>query len=373
MQRFLIVKTSSIGDVIQSFHLIPYLKKRFPGCEIDWVVEKGIAPLLHSHPDLSRVIEVDTKIWRKNLMKHWRPIRQFAKTLRQKKYDALFDLQGNTKSAVVTALARAGKKVGYSWRSLPEKTNFFVTNVHYSCQEGMSVRRKYLHLLLEYFGDEEPQIEMELQLNLGPEERSQLNRLLQLGFEKPRIMICFGSYWKNKRLTEEALFAFLKKIHEKLSPTFFFVWGNDREKEVADRLEREFAHSSHTIGGMSLPLWQRFMNEVEGVIAMDSASLHLCATTTTPSFSLFGPSSSKVYKPTGAQHYAFQGSCPYGVSFEKRCPHLRSCHTGACLREVSPDTLFSHFERFWDGANGVKDPLNDKLRVEKDLLVGLKS
>ncbi|NGX47150.1 MAG: Lipopolysaccharide heptosyltransferase 1, partial [Chlamydiae bacterium] len=102
MKEFLIVKTSSIGDVIQSFHLIDYLKKRFPKCQIDWVVEKEIAPLLHAHPELDRILEVDTRLWRKNLLKHQKAISSFRKLLRKKNYDALFDLQGNTKSGFIT-------------------------------------------------------------------------------------------------------------------------------------------------------------------------------------------------------------------------------------------------------------------------------
>lgn len=348
MKHFLIVKTSSIGDVIQSFHLIPYLKRRFPGCEIDWVVEKGIAPLLGAHPDLDRVIEVDTKVWRKNLIGSRKAIGDFRRLLRQKKYDALFDLQGNTKSACITALARAEKKVGYGWKTLPEKTNFFVTSVHLPCEDTDSVRDRYSRLLLDFFGDEHIEETMELQLKLNAEEESHLERLTQLGFQHPRLMVCFGSNWKNKQLTEETLTTFLHRIQEKCAPTFFFSYGNDAEKLVADRLERELGSTSHTAGGMSLPLWQRFMGTVDAVIAMDSAALHLCATTKTPTFSLFGPSSALMYKPVGKQHHAFQGSCPYAIEFEKRCPHLRSCHTGACLREVSTETLFGHFETFWE-------------------------
>nr|NGX37443.1 hypothetical protein [Chlamydiota bacterium] len=166
-----------------------------------------------------------------------------------------------------------------------------------------------------------------------------------------RLMICFGSNWRNKMLSEETLTEFLQLIDETLSPFFIFVFGNDEEREVADRLERAFSRNSHAIGNMSLPLWQRFMQMVEGVIAMDSAALHLCATTMTPCFSLFGPSSAAYYKPLGKQHYAFQGPCPYEVEFEKRCPHLRNCQSGSCLRDVSADTLFEHFQIFWTGVS----------------------
>lgn len=347
MKRFLIVKTSSIGDVLQSFHLIDYLKGRFPKCQINWVVEKEIAPLVRAHPEITEVLEVNTRKWRKALFDSRHAIEVFRKSLRVQNYDALFDLQGNTKSGLITCLARANKKIGYSWKTVPEKPNYFTTNVHPSNCEAKNVRQRYLRLASDYFGDEEPVIAKPLLLNLLPEEESHLERLAQLGFQRPRFMICFGANWRNKTLTEPTLKKLITLIDEKFAPSFFFIYGNEEEKAVADRLERSFSENSHAVGGLSLPLWQRFMDLVEGVIAMDSAALHLCATTHTPSFSLFGPSSALAFKPLGERHGAFQGACPYSVQFEKRCPHLRTCHSGACLRELSAEEIFEKFQSFW--------------------------
>jgi heptosyltransferase-1 len=352
---FLIVKTSSIGDVIQCFHLVGYLKKRFPGCRVDWVVEKEIAPLLHAHPDLDRVLEIDTKSWRKNLLKMHSSMSSFRKNLRKKNYDALFDLQGNTKSGCVTAFAKARQKVGFGWQDVTEKPNYLSTNVHLPVS-GSNVRERYLQLLQDYFGDEGYPAPAPLRLHLTPEEENHLERLSQLCFQRPRLMVCFGSNWRNKTLTEETLVEFLHQIDEKMGPSFFFVYGNEKEKELADRLEQSFTGCSHAVGDLSLPLWQRFMQMVEGVISMDSAALHLCATTDTPSFSLFGPSSSHAYKPVGEKHCAYQGPCPYDVAFDRRCPHLRTCDSGACLREVSPLVLFEAFNAFWE-------KVSDKLLV----------
>ncbi|MDN3506216.1 MAG: glycosyltransferase family 9 protein [Simkaniaceae bacterium] len=347
MRDFLIVKTSSIGDVIQCFHLVDYLKVRFPGCVIDWVVEKEIAPLLRAHPHLDRVLVIDTKLWRKNPFKTQCQMSAFRKELRKKNYDTLFDLQGNTKSGCVTAFAKARQKVGFGWQDVTEKPNYFSTNVHLPISHA-NVRERYLQLVQDYFGDKDWPESKPLELRLTHEEENRLERLEQLCFERPRLMVCFGSNWRNKTLTEETLLAFLQRIDEKFAPSYFFIYGNENEKKIADRFERSFSRCSHSVGNLSLPLWQRFMQVVEGVISMDSAALHLCATTATPTFSLFGPSSALAYKPVGDKHYAFQGSCPYEVQFERRCPHLRTCESGACLREASVDLLFEKFDAFWE-------------------------
>ena len=172
---------------------------------------------------MRKVIEVDTKLWRNGLLKHRGPIGAFRKELRKEKYNALFDLQGNTKSALVTALARAEKKVGFDWKTVPEKPNFFVTNVHLACDQEVSAPSRYSRLLLDYFGDDEISETMEVKLRLEPKEENYLERICQLGFQSPRIMICFGSNWINKQLNDKTLIEFLRRVQEKFSPTFFFI------------------------------------------------------------------------------------------------------------------------------------------------------
>lgn len=343
-KKILIMKTSAIGDVIQSLSVIEYLKQIYPGCTIDWVVEKKCASLLHAHPNLCRVLEIDTQKWRKRPLFYRKEVAAFIKMLREISYDLLFDLQGNSKSGFFTSFADAEIKVGYDWNSTSEKPNWFVLTTSVPvAQKGPMVER-YRQLIYNYTG-----IAFEkrgdLKLNLTQNEEARLSQLLTLGSVKPRIMICFGSNWSNKQLTFGQLEAFIASIVQMLSPSLFFIYGNEKEKVQAEKLAEKF--SGFAVGEMSLPLWQQLMSHMDALITMDSAALHLCATTATPSFSLFGPSSAAVYKPAGEKHVAFQGSCPYGMRFDKRCPKLRSCATGACLKEASPERLVELFQHFW--------------------------
>src|SRR5689334_19778131 len=125
MPSFLIVKTSAIGDVIQTLPILEYLKKREPKAKIGWVVEKGCRDLLAAHPLVDEVYAMDTKKWRRGLRQRdtWENIKKFLNLLRRDSHDVLFDLQGNCKSALVTLSARARDKVGFSWRTVAEKPN----------------------------------------------------------------------------------------------------------------------------------------------------------------------------------------------------------------------------------------------------------
>lgn len=342
-RSILIVKTSAIGDVIQTFPVLQYLRRRFPHAAIDWVAEKGIVPLLRSHPEISRVIPIDTKKWRKNPLSPdtISAFSSFKKDLRQKSYDLLFDFQGNTKSAFVTYAANAHVKVGFDWGSVKEKTNLLATKKRFTVPWEINVRNRYLHLAQLYFEDSHPFAFEGVQLRLNGEEEQ---RLEAIGIEtRPCFMVCFGSKWPNKRLNETTWVDLLDKARSSFNASFLFIYGDEEERRIAESLAAHFPERSQCVGELSLPLWQALMWKVNAVLAVDSAALHLCATTQTPSFSVFGPSLAKIYKPEEARHGTYQGVCPYNISFATRCPQLRTCKTGACIQKLDAEALSAAF------------------------------
>jgi heptosyltransferase-1 len=345
--KILIVKTSAIGDVIQTLPVIDDLKKRFPRAQIDWVVEYNSFELLSAHPGLSHVFLADVKRWRRSFFQlaTWREIASFLTELRHSHYDLVFDFQGNTKSSLFTLLARAPKKVGYGWKTVREKPNWFVTNRRFDLDAHLPIRSRYLGLLKAFFGEEETGDSFCSPFSLHDREKTLLQELTShpLMAKGPRLMIAFGSHWKNKRLNNETLKVFLQNIQKKYGARFFFPFGNREEEQLARELATLFPDHSLVVGKLPLQVLRELMAQMDGVISMDSAALHLCGTTMTPSFSLFGPSSAAVYKPEGEHHVAFQGVCPYARTFEKSCPLLRTCNTGACLREAPVEELLNRF------------------------------
>ncbi|HEY2810897.1 MAG TPA: glycosyltransferase family 9 protein [Rhabdochlamydiaceae bacterium] len=348
-RTILIVKTSAIGDVIHTFPVLEYLRQRFPQARIDWVVETGIVKLLHAHPLLSSVIPVNFKKWRKALLSRetLREWRLFLKELKQTRYDLLFDLQGNSKSALVTGCAQAEVKVGFGWRSVREKTNLLVTQ-RWINPDAVNVRDKYLRLVQDYYEDSEQIAVSNTLLQLNAEEAKRLCEILDWTpfAQSPALMIAFGSKWANKQLEAVQLENFLGAIAKRYPFSFMLIYSNEQEKQMAERLASTLPERAQMVGELTLPLWQALMWRVKGVIAVDSAALHLCATTSTPSFSFFGPSSAVAYKPSGKAHFALQGKCPYEESFVKLCPQLRTCATGACLKNIPLEEMLSAFSHW---------------------------
>jgi heptosyltransferase-1 len=97
---------------------------------------------------------------------------------------------------------------------------------------------------------------------------------------------------------------------------------------------------------VSLVEYAYIIYKAKWFVGADSLPLHLAGWFSTPSFSLFGPSSDFYYAPKGDCHASWQGSCPYNITFVKRCPRLRSCETGACLRQA-PDKSIKESLETW--------------------------
>ncbi|MEY2873691.1 MAG: lipopolysaccharide heptosyltransferase, partial [Pseudomonadota bacterium] len=107
MRRILIVKLSSLGDVIHAMPVVADLRVALPGVCIDWVVEPGFAPLVRRVEGIGEVIDCAQRRWRK---RWWtadarREKQAFRARLQQHRYDAVLDLQGLTKSALVARQA----------------------------------------------------------------------------------------------------------------------------------------------------------------------------------------------------------------------------------------------------------------------------
>ena len=121
MPRILLVKTSSLGDVVHNLPVVADITSQWPEAEIDWVLEEPFAALPALHPRVSRVIPVAVRRWRRA---PWaadirREIGAFLGALRASRYDAVIDTQGLFKSALITRAAR-GRRYGFDLRSSRE-------------------------------------------------------------------------------------------------------------------------------------------------------------------------------------------------------------------------------------------------------------
>lgn len=348
VKNILVIKTSSLGDIIHTYPAIDFIHRKFPNARIDWVVEAPNAELVSSHPYVRKAICVSTKAWRKSPFssKTLTAIKEVRQELRQINYDVVFDFQGNTKSGLLLSQVWSQNKVGFGSSSVPEWPNLLFTNRRYNPKPNENIRNDYLALVEGYFGSELSANDENVKLKISNADKSVIDGILShpiIG-DKMKVMVCPGSAWPNKQLTQETLAELLDLIEKQYHCSFIFAWGAPDEFEVVNALHQQLKDCSLVIDRMRLPMLQNLMGECDLVIAMDSLPLHLAGTTKTSTYSVFGASSALKYNPLGVRHGALQGDCPYGRTFVKRCPVLRTCPTGACIHSLQASNIFAHFK-----------------------------
>lgn len=107
MQRFLIIQTAFLGDVILATPVISELKRLFPNAEIDVLVRKGNEGIIETHPDLHQILILDKKKGKFSELKRLRAI------IRSNKYDTVINLHRFGSSGILTALSGAKEKIGF--------------------------------------------------------------------------------------------------------------------------------------------------------------------------------------------------------------------------------------------------------------------
>lgn len=133
IQRFLVIRLSSIGDIVHALPAVAALGESFPKAEIHWVIEARYAGLLEGNPFVARAIQLDTLRWRREPLSP-ATLEEVARTvssLRQAEYDAAVDFQGLVKSALLARLSRARERLGFSelWLREPAAAAFYTQRV----------------------------------------------------------------------------------------------------------------------------------------------------------------------------------------------------------------------------------------------------
>lgn len=333
--NILIIKTSSIGDVIQAFDALEYLKQKIDKCNIDWVVSSACYELISSHPLIRNAILFNFEK-KASFFSKLKQLKKLRSTLKLNRYDAVFDLQGNCKSGLIMILSKSKNKVGFGLKTVSEWPNLISTSLRFDPPQNINIRQQYLYLIQKYFKDDDLYIAPKRLLKINADEEKKINFILNhsILINSKKILVSSSSKWKNKELNLEVLKDLLTKLSNSTKVSYLFLWGSEEERKKAFYLHSFFKHNSLVIERLSLSTLQNLIDKLDFVISMDSFALHLTGTTHTSSYSFFGPSNGDIYKPVGNNHLLFQSKCILKKKFSKRCSCLRSCSISCCMHDI---------------------------------------
>lgn len=278
--RVLLIKTSSLGDVI---HTLPALSDALaanPNVRFDWVVEENFVEIPSWHPAVDQVIPVAIRRWRKNIVHTWRggEWHAFKETLHKQHYDLIIDAQGLLKSAWLTR----GFKVpvaGFSRQSARES----IASYFYDRQYNVA---PYLHAV------ERTRQLFALALNYPvPRHMGQYSlyreRLITEQQPEPYVLFIHGTTWPSKHWPQHSWRALAEQLGEQ-GIAVRIPWGNSVEQERAEAIAKGLAHVQ-VLPRLNITGVAEHIAGAQACVAVDTGLGHLAAALDVPCVSLYGP------------------------------------------------------------------------------------
>ena len=278
--RVLIVKMSSLGDVIHTLPALTDAVSARPDLRFDWVVEEAFAEVPAWHPAVERVIPIALRRWRKQPLKtlsgtEWR---RFRHELGLAHYDRVIDAQGLLKSAFVSRLADA-PVFGLDKHSAREGAAAMAYQHRLSVPREMHAVERTRQLFaksLDYpvpgnVGDYGVRDAMP-----GTSEASQ-----------PGLLFFHGTARKEK-LWPQSYWVELARLAETKALKVWLPWGSDKERERAQAIAEQSANAQ-VLPRLDLRGIANLLLEVRAAVAVDTGLGHLAAALDVPAVSLYGP------------------------------------------------------------------------------------
>ena len=329
--RVLIVRLSSIGDVVHALPGFHHLRKAMPEAFIGWAVEQAAAPLLRGVEGLDRVHEIPVQEWRRRPLapRTWGNIRSLRRELREGRYDVAADFQGLWKSALV-ARASGARTIGLATADLREPGARRLYDRQVAAGEpGEHVTRRGLRLAAAICnspadGTTWPAIRPPA--TDAPDETADS--------ALPPILLHTAANWDSKRYPDERWVEVGTALHEQTARQVLWVWGPGEGDRVA-ALAKQAGRGNAPTARADLVTFAAMCRGAALLVGGDSAPLHIAVACGTPVVGLFGPTDPERLGPVSARD---------GVVLRKlECSHChrRVCPLGTreCLESIGSDEI----------------------------------
>ena len=301
MPRILLVKTSSLGDVVHNFPVASDIAARVPGASVDWVVEEGFAGLPRLHRAVARVIPLAIRRWRQAWWRAdtRREVAAFLDELRETRYDAVIDTQGLFKSAIVTRAAH-GTRYGYDWASAREPLSFFYDRAFRVPRGAPAVERNRTLASLALSYALPPAVEY----GIAPEAHSRLVR------ERYAVLVHATS--AEAKLWPDERWAAVGNRLRSAGVRALLPWGSPEEQRRSEKLSRSIE------GAMIMPRLPigdltSVLADAECVIGVDTGLTHLAGalgTVTVGVYTATDPALTGLYGCARAANVGGRGDVP---------------------------------------------------------------
>ncbi len=327
----LLVKTSSLGDLLHTLPAVTDAQRLVRDLRVDWVVEEAYAQIPAWHPAVRRVITVALRRWRHQPLAAWRSgeWQRFQRGLRASQYDRVVDAQGLLKSALITRLAR-GERWGYSPRSAREPLAAIAYQRAVPVARGQHAVRRLRELFAAALGYS--LAETPLDYGVG-------------GSFPPRLgngplVFLHGTTWHSKHwpLPEWQRLAALAGA---LGWRVRLPWATLQERLRAERIAAAGPHVE-VLPAASLGTLAAVINEARAVVGVDTGLAHLAAALNVPSVTLYAASDPRLTGTVGTGQRRLQAQYRCAPCLRRVCPKTSaSAPSPPCYRTLGADQVWA--------------------------------
>lgn len=336
--KILILKPSSLGDVVQALPVLRLLKRHLPQSEIYWWIESTLAPLLEGDPDLAGIVPFDRRRWA--APRNWAALWRGVYWTRQQAFDWVIDLQCLARSGAYAWLANGKLTIGLDEPREGARGYYDVV-----------VRRPSFHThAVDWY--------LEVLRPLGVPATSRFEWLpprpdvaagirARWPVEQARwVALQPGARWLNKRWPLESFAELLRLLAEARTDLRFAVLGGAEDCALGEAVTRATpARCLDLTGKLSLPEMVEWLRLSELMVTNDTGPMHVAAALGTPVVGLFGPTEPQRTGPYGQLQHVLQLELPCSPCLKSRCRYAKPLE---CLRALPPETVFNAVQKRLD-------------------------
>ncbi len=295
MRRVLLVKTSSMGDVVHMLSAVREAQQQRPEIRFDWVCEEAFVELPRLLTNVDRVIPVATRRWRKSLLAAAtrQEIRSFLASCRARAYDTVIDAQGLLKTAWITACMRCPRQARFSfdWPTSREALS--------SLAAGRAV-----HAPMHWHAIERLRALCGQALGYQP-----TGPITALESHRPHgnsVMFFPGTTRQEKSWPVQEWIA-LGRALDQQGLEVQLVWGTPQEQQVGETLTQAIGGRTRLLPKSSLAALAQHMRSARAAVGVDSGLMHLAVALGTPTVAVMSAShlerfSASRFAPNWAAH-----------------------------------------------------------------------
>ncbi len=338
--RVLLVKTSSLGDLIHTFPALTDASKALPGIRFNWLVEEAFAEVPGWHPAVDEVITVSLRRWRKAWAKAFKSseLTEFRKVLKRRRYDLILDAQGLFKSAAFAWLAD-GPRAGLDRRSARESLASFFYHRRYAVARGQHAITRTRQLFAQALGYALPDGDVDYGLHFSTARDA----------GRMRLVLLHGTTWPSKHWPEP-YWAELAHLAHADGFEVGLPWGDPDDRLRAERIIKA-AGCGELLPRQGLTELAAQLARADGVVGVDSGLAHLAAAVGTPAITLYGPTRTELTGALGPHQRNLAAEFACAPCMQRECTYKEPSPVApACFAGLDPRQVYTALQAQIAGA-----------------------